>query len=521
MRRINPLIAVPKGIAYTASFVWKNIPTLKEAFITSSIQSLLEIILDVDKYFSGSHPAEKSIVRNALRPIGEYKLASQKDNYGDTKYWHDEVSLFSTIQKPMLQGSTIVAYKYLFDQDTASYVETLELLIQENNNGTALEIPEQVQNLSGEYLNQGILGEASRFSNFVGEPIARIIDGCSKTRQNAILETFKQAGGDVANREALIRYISDNKIGFWGVPGYVIQNGLKEAPYGVTYSVLKTAGIDALGKVYSKTPAIELIPGFITSILDYLGQYTGLYFLAKKAGLDYIAEGTWKNDILETNESIIRYIGLDYFEKLYKEEGLLAREEKLSKKTIKESFALARKLADKKLLSYFDDDLDNLQDLSFYERKDAIFSQEDLTTPIKYTLTAATFLSELVEKTGYNMVTMWALSTPNKALGNTLHIFDKAAPNLFRPVGIAAGVYYIKSEFFDPKKKDTLAQFVEKQKIKLTPEESCYVKFIDDTTSDESSNKLSLEKSGPAVEELVKCLVEITPDVPDGSPDAV
>ena len=168
---------------------------------------------------------------------------------------------------------------------------------------------------------------------------------------------------------------------------------------------------------------------------------------------------------------------LDYIGKLY-------GKTEIGGLTIKGWFVHVRENIMEDQFNLVHNNLEDLKGLSFYERKEVIFNKEDLSDSMKYTATAATFMVELAEKTLSNMLTMTSLSTPNKVIGNILYALDEYAPNILRPVGMAAGVYYVYDEFFDSKAKESsLSTFAKKSGMHLTQEDLCYISFVDDALS--------------------------------------
>jgi hypothetical protein len=238
-------IAQVAGIAYKSLlFIYNNIPTLKELVIYSSIQSLIEIAFDTDKSF-GNNPVEKSFIRDGAKIPGEFSLATQFAQCGGTEFWHDEFSLASAVQKPALKLTIIGLYR-LFDKDTEFYLDKVNQLIKADGNSTSSNVSENIHGLLEKYISAGALGGAARLSNFVGEPISRLIDGVSKAAQSAVLDMAAAAKSDGS-------VISDYQNNGWvNVSNGFMEHGLSVMPFGLTYALLKTAGLDSLGKFYGK-----------------------------------------------------------------------------------------------------------------------------------------------------------------------------------------------------------------------------------------------------------------------------
>ena len=390
-------------------FIWNNIPSIKELVIFSGIQSVFEIILNTDKMF-GNNPMEKSIVRDLGKIFGEIPLVLKNVHYGTTKYWHDTLSLTSSILKPFIKSFVIKTYERNYHIDTEIHFNAWEKLISQNNHtNISNKFPESIQKLLETYTFKQTFGKASRISNAFGEPMARVIDGASKKRQDELVTTFEY---NVLTKEEpflisdcrFTEYKSQSNLNLKEVPSEIAKNTLGKAPYAMTYSLLKTAVLDYIGKLY----------------------------------------------------------------------GMLGT---------KQLFGFARETFDENAFSFFFNEIfaENFKGLSFYERTTIILEQENLTYITKWSAISATFISELTEKTFHNMLTMTIFSTPNKLLGNLLHMSDKASSYIFRTVGIAAGAWYFKKEFFENTAQGTtFNKFLQKQSIDLSIEEQCYVNFIDE-----------------------------------------
>jgi hypothetical protein len=383
-----------RSIIYPITFVWNNIPSLTELTLYSSVQALVEVVFNVDKSF-GSNPIEKSFIRDGAKIPGEIPLAYANSPYGKTQFWHDEFSLTAIGMKPLLKGSLMAGYKASFSLDIESYTAQYEQLIEAHNSSVCNKIPSNVKDLWTNKDFKEVLGGGARFSNFVGEPFARVVDGVSKKYQTNLVNLH----GDEA--------ISKQGVGAYKVVEGFKQHGLEVIPFGLTSAFMKVVALDYIGKKYG---TVEI-------------------------------EGT-------TVKNWFKYLREDIIEE--------------------------------ELVAFVDMDSGSFKRLSFYEKKDVIFYQENLSDAMKYSVTASVFVTEVAEKTLYNMLTMTVLSTPNKAIGNVLYALDEYAPMILRPVGMAAGAYYVKSEFFNTKKKElSLSEFAKKSDIQLTQEEVCYVDFID------------------------------------------
>ena len=170
--------------------------------------------------------------------------------------------------------------------------------------------------------------------------------------------------------------------------------------------------------------------------------------------------------------------GLDIVGKQYKKLGL------------NKLFDSKRDSLDKFLLSYLDESLENLQGDYLHDKIANVWNEEDLGAFTKMVSIPYLFVSQFAEKTAYNMITMAALSTPNKMLGNLLHLANSKLPTwIFSSVGLSIGSLYIKSEFFGDSKTEKFHEFVTKKKgEELTQEENCYAHFIDEVLSDNDSS---------------------------------
>lgn len=262
----NVLIAPIHFISTSVLYLWRNAPTFWECFIFSGIQSFFETIFNTDKSF-GNNPTSKSIIRDVAKAPGEIPLAQSHNFYGGTNYWHDDFSLLSSFQKPVVKGSVIGLYTLYYQPDVPLYIDKLEDFIKRNKD-ISLEIPKQIQVLLDEYLSEGILGTGGRLSNFIGEPLSRIIDKCSKVYQDNIYDNFIQKlmkDQDIAKnaaeslfasnpqiRQDMLNFISTQSLSFTGALSYVLKNGLKAIPYAGAHAVLKTAFVDLLGEYYGK-----------------------------------------------------------------------------------------------------------------------------------------------------------------------------------------------------------------------------------------------------------------------------
>jgi len=414
-------IAATRGFKMTEEavvFVWKNKPNFKESILYSFIQSFIGIYFDIERYF-GSNPTARSIIRDVAKAPAEIPLAFRHDNWGETEFWHDSMSLIGAWQKPVVKGLSIYGYRDLFFNRMILSIREFEKLIQSMSTSEhgAIKIPDNINTILIEHLAKDLIDNGGRFSNLIGEPLARMLDGCAKKYQKNLATIH----GNIANDIALKKMHS---LEFRNALFYIMKNGPDQIPYAGANSFLKTAGLDYLGKLYGKHGPAE-------------------------------------------------------------------------------QFKKTRQFIDGLILWHLEG-LSGVETLSFYERRDAIWAAKIGDNSLrKYFSTIATFTSELVENTLHNMLIMYLLSTPNKALGNLLFELDALAGWYFRSAGLALGGRYAYTEFFasTPSKAEKLSE-----PKNATQQDKCWSSFFTKVLADHDNTIPSTYSDEKTLTVLFTCL---------------
>lgn len=311
--RTQPLHFTLNASLKVLKFFWENKPNVKEAFLYSSIQSFFEIKLGTDSKLS-DNPTARAVIRDLAKFFGEWSLYFKKEHYGTTDFWHDEFSMFSAIQKPLLKIATIFGYKSYYDSSIDAQLEHWKETIEKQNN---IVIPEKIKVALEQYLTADVLSKASRLSNFVGEPFARLVDGCSKTHQKGLVQDFKESNPDVESiisNDAFSQFKVENNIGILGVFPHVIKNGFSLIPFAANYAVMKAAGIDYLGEIYKglgiKTHFVEARHWIDEKFLEY---YNDSYIAEKIPTSDENIENAWSFITELTEKTLHNMVAMVFF----------------------------------------------------------------------------------------------------------------------------------------------------------------------------------------------------------------
>lgn len=250
-------------------FIWKNVPSKKELFITSCSQSLLEMIMDHFTHTTaaafGNNPTSRAYLRDLTKIQSEFIMSIQHEKYGGTRFWHDEFSFISTLQKPLVKCAIIYQP---FSTSTETSISLLENFIKHDKieSNFNFSIPTSIQPLLEKHLSKSDLAERSRMSNFIAEPIARMIDGCSKQyQQNMKDKSITPAKG----ASHLIKSIPNALL-------YISKNAIPKIPYALSNAALKMIALDQLGELYGYLKVKTYFTQFRESITKSSGLYENM-----------------------------------------------------------------------------------------------------------------------------------------------------------------------------------------------------------------------------------------------------